>query len=200
MRILIADDQERVRFALRVLLAQQPGLQVVGEAANGEALLAQAGAVAADLALVDWELPRLAEAGGLPGIHRSAPALQIVVLSSRPGVRQAALAMGGAAFVSKGEPPERLLTVIRRCGAVTEPGGPMLPPNDYLAMQEYELNRLPDVLARAEQNRLLREAGLMRRPWLTCQVCRSLWRLGRLLETTGQRLERRYAPMVPSPA
>ena len=76
MRILIADDQERVRFALRVLLAQQPGLQVVGEASNGEALLAQAGAVAADLALVDWELPRLAEAGGLPGIHRSVPALQ----------------------------------------------------------------------------------------------------------------------------
>ena len=76
----------------------------------------------------------------------------------------------------------------------------MLPPNDYLSMQEYELNRLPDVLARAEQNRLLREAGLMRRPWLSCQVCRSLWRLGRLLELTGQRLERRYAAMMPSPA
>jgi DNA-binding NarL/FixJ family response regulator len=128
MRILIADDQERVRFALRVLLAQQPGVQVVGEAANGEALLAQAGAIAADLALVDWELPRLTEAGGLPGIHRSAPALRIVVLSSRPGVRQAALAMGGAAFVSKGEPPERLLTVIRRCGALTEPGGSHVTP------------------------------------------------------------------------
>ena len=128
MRILIADDQERVRFALRVLLAQQPGLQVVGEASNGEALLAQAGAVAADLALVDWELPRLAEAGSLPGIHRSVPALQVVVLSSRPGVRQAALAVGGAAFVSKGEPPERLLTVIRRCGAMTEPGGSHVTP------------------------------------------------------------------------
>ena len=128
MRILIADDQERVRFALRVLLAQQPGLQVVGEAASGEALLAQAGAIVADLALVDWELPRLAEAGGLPALHRSAPALQIVVLSSRPGVRQAALAMGGAAFVSKGEPPERLLTVIRRSAAAAEPGGPDVTP------------------------------------------------------------------------
>ena len=40
----------------------------------------------------------------------------------------------------------------------------MLPLNDYLSMKDYELNRLPDVLARAEQNRLLREAGLMRRP------------------------------------
>ena len=128
MRILIADDQERVRFALRVLLAQQPGLEVVGEAASGEALLAQAGALAADLALVDWELPRLAEAGGLPALHRSAPGLQVVIMSGRPGVRQAALAMGGAAFVSKGEPPERLLTVIRRCGAAAEPGGPDVAP------------------------------------------------------------------------
>jgi len=83
----------------------------------------------------------------------------------------------------------------------------MLPPNDYLSMQDYELNRLPDILARAEQNRLLREAGLMRRPalcaplvWFSCQVCRSLWRLGRLLELTGQRLERRYAALMPSPA
>lgn len=128
MRILIADDQERVRFALRILLTQQPGLQVVGEASNGEVLLAQAGTVAADLALVDWELPRLAEAGGLPALHRSSPALQVVVLSSRPGVRQAALAVGGAAFVSKGEPPERLLTVIRSCGALTEPGGSHVTP------------------------------------------------------------------------
>ena len=78
MRILIADDQERVRFALRVLLAQQPGLEVVGEATNGEMLLAQATATAADLVLVDWGLPRLAEAGGLPALHRSAPALQVI--------------------------------------------------------------------------------------------------------------------------
>jgi hypothetical protein len=83
----------------------------------------------------------------------------------------------------------------------------MLPPNDYLAMKEYELNRLPDVLAKTEQHRLLVEAGLMRRPalcaplvWCSCQVCRSLWRLGRLLERTGQRLERRYAAMMPNPA
>ena len=75
----------------------------------------------------------------------------------------------------------------------------MLPPNDYLAMKDYELNRLPDVLAKAEQNRLLREAGLMRRPWLSCQICRSLWRLGRLLVTAGQRLERRYAPVILRP-
>jgi DNA-binding NarL/FixJ family response regulator len=81
-----------------------------------------------DLALVDWELPRLAEAGGLPALHRSFPGLQVVVLSGRPGVRQPALAGGGAAFVSKGKPPERLLTAIRRFGEMTEPGGSHVAP------------------------------------------------------------------------
>jgi hypothetical protein len=90
-------------------------------------LLTQAGVVAADLAPVDQELPRLVETGGLPAIHRSSP-LQFVVLSSRPGVRQAALADGGVVFVSKGEPPERLLTIIQRCGALTEPGGSHVTP------------------------------------------------------------------------
>jgi CheY-like chemotaxis protein len=96
MRILIADDQERVRFALRVLLAQQPGVQVVGEAANGEALLAQASAVAADLALVDWELPRLAEAGGLPDHCLEQPARRTPGGSSsrRHGLREQGRAAG----------------------------------------------------------------------------------------------------------
>ena len=66
MRILLADNQTRVRFALRVLLTQRPGLQVVGEASDSPELFAQAGAVDADLVLLDWELPGLTEAGGLP--------------------------------------------------------------------------------------------------------------------------------------
>ena len=49
----------------------------------------------------------------------------------------------------------------------------MLPPNDYLAMKDYELNRLPDVLAKAEQHRLLVEAGLIRRPPLAHLRCGS---------------------------
>ena len=123
MRILIADGHDQVRFALRVLLTQQPELQVVGEASDGVEMLAQAGVSAADLALVDWALPGLAEAGGPPALRRSCPALRVIILSSRLGVRQAALAVGGDAFVSKGDPPERLLTVIRRCGTKAKFGG-----------------------------------------------------------------------------
>ncbi len=121
MRILIADDQEKVRFALRVLLTQQPGLQVVGEAAHGKALLAQARVTAPDLALMDWELPGLAEAGGLDALREALPGVRVVALSSRMGTRSEALAAGADAFVSKSDPPECLLAAVRAC-CVAAPG------------------------------------------------------------------------------
>jgi DNA-binding NarL/FixJ family response regulator len=115
MRILLADDQARVRYALRVLLAQQPGLEVVAEVVNAEDMLAKLKAACPDLALLDWELPGLAEAGGLAAIRKLCPRLTVTVLSGRPGARRAAQAAGADAFVSKGDPPERLLAVVREC-------------------------------------------------------------------------------------
>lgn len=115
MRILIADGQKSVRHALTVLLATQAGLQIVGEASCGEELLSQAGAIDADIVLVDWELPGLAELGGLAALRSLCPALLIVALSGRPGVRRAAQIAGVDAFVSKGDPPERLLAAMREC-------------------------------------------------------------------------------------
>jgi DNA-binding NarL/FixJ family response regulator len=115
MRILLADDQARVRFALRVLLAQQPDIEVVGEASCADDLAALLMATRPDLALLDWELPGLAEDGGLPALRKLYPRLAITVLSSRPGARRAAQAAGADAFVSKGDPPERLLAAIADC-------------------------------------------------------------------------------------
>lgn len=122
MRILIADSQDRVRFALRVLVGQQPGLQVIGEASDGAELLAQARAAAPDLILVDWELAGLREAGGLDGLRQARPELHIIALSNRIGARRKALAAGADAFVSKGDPPERLLAILRRCSETAQEG------------------------------------------------------------------------------
>ena len=75
----------------------------------------------------------------------------------------------------------------------------MLPPNDYMAFKDYELNRLPPILAKARQHGLLSEAGLTRRPWFSRLVCGSLARLGRMLVTAGRWLERHYAPPALAP-
>ena len=112
MQILLAEDQPKVRFALRVLLERQPGLEVAGEAIDGEELLALAGVTCLDLVLLAWELPGLAAVGGLPALRGICPELSVIVLSGRPEARQAALSAGADAFVSKSDPPERLLTAI----------------------------------------------------------------------------------------
>ncbi len=75
----------------------------------------------------------------------------------------------------------------------------MLPPSDYTAFKDYQLNRLPPLLAEGRQQRLLREAGVVVRPWLSCQVCRSLLALARMLVATGQWLQRHSGPAALAP-
>ena len=115
MRILLADDQSKVRFALRVLLERRPGFEVAGEAVNAEGLLAQMETTCPDLVLLGWELPGLAAVGSLSALRRIYPNLYVITLSGRPEARRAALTAGADAFVSKGDPPERLLVAINDC-------------------------------------------------------------------------------------
>ena len=121
MRIFIADDQIKVRSALRLLLEQEPGLRVVGEAAETESLLAQAEATQPDLMLLDWELPNLVGVNSSTGsgsrllaaLRARCPRLVVIALSGRLEARQAAMTAGADAFVSKGDPPERLLAALQ---------------------------------------------------------------------------------------
>ena len=115
MRVLLADDQMKVRSALRLLLEQEPGLSVVGEAAEAEDLLAQVRTECPDLVLLDWELPDQGGAATLAGLRAARPGPVVIALSGRPEARRAALAAGADAFVSKGDPPERLLAAVDDC-------------------------------------------------------------------------------------
>jgi DNA-binding NarL/FixJ family response regulator len=123
VRVLIADDQPQVRSALRLLLGQEPGVTVVGEAEDAEQALKLATGGQPDLVLLDWELPGQpaadASAGTgqhlLPALRARRPCLKVVALSGRPEARQAALAAGADAFVSKGDPPEQLLAALEDC-------------------------------------------------------------------------------------
>lgn len=118
MRIMLADDQDRVRYALRALLAVQTDVEVVAEATSVADMLEKAGDYRPDLILVDWKLPGLAMSAALPALHRLCPGSQIVVLSGTPEARAAATAAGADGFVSKSQPPDRLLDAIHTCQAL----------------------------------------------------------------------------------
>jgi DNA-binding NarL/FixJ family response regulator len=100
-----------VRSALRLLLEQDLGLSLVDEAAEAAELLDRLQATCPDLLLLDWEVAGRQGDGLMLAIGRCCPALSVIVLSGR-----AALAAGADAFVSKGDPPERLLAVMDGCG------------------------------------------------------------------------------------
>lgn len=112
MRILLADNQAKVRSALRALLAQQPGLAIVGEASEAREAMAQVKVLQPDLVLLDWDLRGLT-AAVLLDLRKACPDLIVVALSARPEMRQATLAAGANVFISKTDPPEHLLKSIR---------------------------------------------------------------------------------------
>jgi DNA-binding NarL/FixJ family response regulator len=113
MRILLADDQPKVRLGLRLLLEQQEWAIVVGETAGAERLLAQIEATQPDLILLDWSLQEAAGAEQVSALRQACPRLTLIVLSAQPGAEASALASGADAFISKADPPEDLLAAIR---------------------------------------------------------------------------------------
>ena len=112
VRILLADEEFNVRYGLRVLLEEQTHSQIVGEAADSEELMALVYAACPDLLLMSWGLPGRESADLLDALQRACKELYVIVLSGRPEARRAALDAGANAFVSKVEPPERLLAAI----------------------------------------------------------------------------------------
>jgi DNA-binding NarL/FixJ family response regulator len=113
VQILLADDQPEVRSALRLLLEQEAGFLVAAEAGDVATLLAEARRGSPDLLLLDWELPGCPAVDTLREFRACCPDATVIALSGRSGAREAALAAGADHFVSKGEPPERLLDTIR---------------------------------------------------------------------------------------
>jgi DNA-binding NarL/FixJ family response regulator len=117
LNILIGDAQPRVRFGLRLLLEQQEGWRVVGEAEDAQALLDHVRRGCPDLVLLDWELPGMPAQDLLSVIRQTCPRLWVVFMSGRDELRHAALQASADVFAYKADPPENLLRLIRELAA-----------------------------------------------------------------------------------
>ncbi len=118
MRVLLADDEPKVRSALRLALEQLKEVDLIEEVTDAKSLRDCLCTSQPDLLLLDWELPGLHKGSSLAAlVQRSNPHLKIIVLSGRWQSRRSALASGADAFVSKGESPDRLFDTLRAMGA-----------------------------------------------------------------------------------
>jgi DNA-binding NarL/FixJ family response regulator len=81
IRVFLVDDHAIVRDGLRSVLAAEPLLKVVGDAANGQELLNQLPAVATDVVLMDLNMPVLDGLATTRELHKLHPHLRILILS-----------------------------------------------------------------------------------------------------------------------
>ncbi len=114
MHALLADDQPDVRCALTCLLQQESDFQLTSEASSATELLAYLSVSCPDLVLLDWELSGVSGRDLMAQIRAVCPNAVVIALSVRPEARLEALESGVQGFVSKGDPPERLLAMVRR--------------------------------------------------------------------------------------
>jgi len=112
LSILIADDQAKVRFALRVLLESRPDATIVGEVDDAYELIKQLPELSPSVIILDWLLPGLSEIGSIESIREQCPEIAVIALSGRPELGQEALFNGADAFISKIDPPDRLQEVL----------------------------------------------------------------------------------------
>jgi DNA-binding NarL/FixJ family response regulator len=114
MRVLLADNRQEVRSALRLRLEQEPDIVIAGEVTKAGEMLAQVMTTCPDVVLIDCELPGLKAREIVAELRSLCPHLLVIALCSRPEMRQAALAAGADAFISKGDSPESLLATIKK--------------------------------------------------------------------------------------
>jgi len=87
----------------------------VEEVTNVQELLDNIGDFCPDVLLLDWKLTSLTSEKLLATLHVLCPNLFTIVLDSKPQTRQIALRAGASEFVSKNDPPEKLLYAIQNC-------------------------------------------------------------------------------------
>jgi DNA-binding NarL/FixJ family response regulator len=127
VRVLLADDQRLVRHGLRMILSSEPGIEVVGEAANGAEAVEAARRLLPDVVLMDVRMPVM---DGIEATRRvlvgPEPRPRVLVLTTfdLDEYVYAALRAGAAGFLLKDAPEDHLLAGVR---AVAE-GGSLLDP------------------------------------------------------------------------
>ncbi|AUG28020.1 MULTISPECIES: response regulator [Microbacterium] len=149
IRLLIADDQALVRGALSALLGLEPDIEVVAEVGRGDEVVDAAVRSAADVALLDIEMPGMDGIAAASALRSARPACRTLIVTTfgRPGYLTRAMRAGAAGFVVKDTPAAQLADAVRRVSQGLRVVDPALAA-DSLAQGESPLTgRETDVLS-----------------------------------------------------
>ena len=152
-RIVLADDHKIVRDGLKRILAATTDLEVVAEAADGDALLQLVRKEDYDVAVVDMSMPGLSGIALIKRLKDEKPKLRILVLSMHGETQYAArvLKAGASGYLNKDSAAEQLVGALRKIAAggvhIGEAAAASLvaaekSPHEALSDREFEVLRL----------------------------------------------------------
>jgi DNA-binding NarL/FixJ family response regulator len=115
IRVLLCDDVQAFRALLRYSLDDEDGIEVVGEAADGNEGARQAAELQPDVILLDLSMPECDGLEAIPLIAEHAPRARIVALSGFTADRMAepVIARGATAYLEKGVELSEISATIR---------------------------------------------------------------------------------------
>lgn len=119
IRILIVDDHAVVRQGLRMFLALDPELEVVGEAANGARALELARDLQPDVVLMDLLMPVMDGIAATQAIRAAQPGVEVIALTSvlEDGKAAEAIRAGAIGYLLKDTEADALCTAIKAAAA-----------------------------------------------------------------------------------
>jgi two-component system response regulator NreC len=117
--IVLADDHTVVRKALRVLLEEEPGFEVVAEADDADAAIRYLRGHKPDVLILDLNMPGRPSLEAIPEMQEASPETKIVVLTMQkePAFARQALQLGVLGYVLKEAADDELVQAVRSAAA-----------------------------------------------------------------------------------
>lgn len=116
IRVLVVDDQALVRGGFRTILDSEPGIEVVGEAADGASAIDAVGELDPDVVCMDVQMPGmdgLTATRRIAAEHGERPAVLVLTTFNREDYLFQALEAGASGFLLKNSSPEQLIEAVQ---------------------------------------------------------------------------------------
>jgi DNA-binding NarL/FixJ family response regulator len=119
IRVLIVDDHEIIRTGLRAIISLHDGLDVVGEARNGQSAIDQCAALGPNVVLMDMKMPGMDGPTTIARMSEQFPEVKILALTAfdEPQLVRRALGAGAFGYLLKDTEEHELIATIRLAGA-----------------------------------------------------------------------------------